>query len=162
MNLRTVSLPLLAALALCSCVIQLPENTGSSASTTPASTSTTPTQSSNTSSQPVTPAPYVVKREAYTGTVGNSKVRAELAFYSNGQVLGNYVSFETGKKYLLKGNNHFADKLVLTESTKDKFGSYRNTSISDLRRSSSSSKVWSGTMRNFDGRNVPVKWTVSS
>lgn len=100
---------------------------------------------------------YIKSTSQYVGTINTSQVRVALNYYSDGTVAGNYVSFKTGKKYYFKGHNHFEGKLVLREYTLDSRGNYRETSISTLSKSVINGKIyWSGTMRNYDGRNVPV------
>ena len=102
---------------------------------------------------------YIKSTSQYVGKINPSQVRVALNYYSDGTVAGNYVSFKTGKKYYLKGHNHFQGKLVLREYTHDSRGNYRESSISTLTKSVIRGKIhWSGTMRNYDGRNVPVSF----
>ncbi len=103
---------------------------------------------------------FIKSTSHYVGTVNTSQVRVALNYYSDGTVAGNYVSFKTGKKYYLKGHNHFQGKLVLNEYTLDSRGNYRETSVSNLSKVVIQGKIyWVGTMRNYDGRNVKVSWS---
>ncbi|MGD1978510.1 MAG: hypothetical protein PVJ98_03890 [Akkermansiaceae bacterium] len=100
---------------------------------------------------------FIKSTSQYVGKINTSQVRVALNYYSDGSVAGNYVSFKTGKKYFLKGHNLIQGKLILREYTKNRNGTYRESSISTLTKSVIKGKiVWSGTMRNYDGRNVPV------
>ena len=88
------------------------------------------------------------------------QVLVALNYYIDGTVAGNYVSFKSGKKYYLKGHNHFDGKLALKEITKDSRGTYRESSVCNLSKVVINGKIhWTGTMRNYDGRNVKVSWS---
>ena len=139
---NTTALLLLSFSLLVSCAVQEP---------VPARIKT-----SSIESDPTTP--YIINKSIYTGTVGNSRVRAELAFHSDDTVTGFYTSYESGNRYKLEGTNPAQGRLLLTEYSPGDWEGYRATSTTELRKKITSDTItWEGTMRNYDGRNVSVK-----
>ncbi|BDS05771.1 hypothetical protein NT6N_08110 [Oceaniferula spumae] len=92
----------------------------------------------------------------YIGKVGKSELRASLTYYRNGTVKGSYTSMRTGKRYLLQGNNFQEGRLSLKEYTYNprKDGWYPTAQVYLYKQRNKGRIVWSGTMKNYDGRNV--------
>lgn len=96
----------------------------------------------------------------YSGEVGNTPVTAALTF-ANDRVTGTYTSSTSGKTYQLAGENNVPGVANLIEFTYDKgSGKWVATAEVNLRKSTKNGIVtWSGVMRNYDGRNVAVRFT---
>jgi hypothetical protein len=96
----------------------------------------------------------------YTGEVGNTPVKASLTF-ANDAVAGTYTSLSSGKTYQLSGENTVPGVANLIEFTFDKkSGKWVPSAEVNLRKSTKNGIVtWSGVMRNYDGRNVAVRFT---
>lgn len=98
----------------------------------------------------------------YTGVVGNTPVKASLTF-ANDQVTGTYTSNTSGKTYRLEGDNSIQGVATLVEFTfNEKSKEWIATAKVSLRKSVKNGNItWSGTMYNYDGRNVAVRFTKS-
>ena len=97
----------------------------------------------------------------YRGQVGGSDILVALN-YDQKQVKGIYKSLNSGKTYYLKGDNKIDGRLFLKEYIK-KGSSLKAMANVTLHKSTSSGRVvWSGTMKNYDGRNVKMTFTKSS
>jgi hypothetical protein len=96
----------------------------------------------------------------YTGEVGNTPVKAALTF-ANDRVTGSYTSDTSGKTYQLAGENNIPGVANLIEFTYDrKSGKWVPSAEVNLRKSTKNGIItWSGVMRNYDGRNVAVRFT---
>jgi hypothetical protein len=89
---------------------------------------------------------------AYQGQVGKSKVEANLDFYQDGRVIGQYVTQLLGNVYQLEGENPKDGLLRLREYTNG-----RHTADVELRKGVEDGKMaWVGQMHNRDGRVVKV------
>ena len=98
----------------------------------------------------------------YTGVVGNTPVKASLTF-ANDEVTGTYTSKTSGKTYRLEGDNSIPGVATLIEYTfNGKTKDWTATAKVTLRKSEKNGNItWSGTMYNYDGRNVEVRLTRS-
>lgn len=85
----------------------------------------------------------------YAGDVGGLAAIYDLRWHDDGSVTGTYrYPAKPGIVYTLRGNNHTKGKLYLEEYTGGKL-----TATCDLSKSLSDSRiVWSGIMKNTDGR----------
>jgi len=97
----------------------------------------------------------------YRGQIGGSNILVALNYHQD-QVQGFYKSLNSGKTYYLKGNNRTNGKLSLTEYVKNGSNLKAMASVTLYKSISSGKIIWSGTMNNYDGRNVPMKFTKSS
>lgn len=93
-------------------------------------------------------------KSEYTGYVGRMYAEFELTWSANGEVAGTYTY--PGKRrtiYLLKGENVREGVLRLEEYTGNEL-----TATIHLRKSIDGTQVvWSGVMKNTDGREFPVE-----
>jgi hypothetical protein len=105
---------------------------------------------------------FSLGQSIYTGVVGNTPVRASLTF-ANDQVTGTYTSKTSGKTYRLEGDNSIPGVATLIEYTfNGKTKDWTATARVSLRKSEKNGNItWSGTMYNYDGRNVEVRLTRS-
>lgn len=95
----------------------------------------------------------------YKGTVGQSKIMVYLNSDDDSEVMGFYKSLTSGKTYYLKGHNKFKGKLVLTEYVETAYGHKAMADVSLSKSIASGKVVWSGVMKNYDGRHVQMKFT---
>ncbi|MEZ0298185.1 MAG: hypothetical protein ACAI35_17185 [Candidatus Methylacidiphilales bacterium] len=94
-------------------------------------------------------------KSEYTGRVGNMYAEFELTWSDNGEVAGTYTyPGKRGTIYLLKGENVREGKLMLEEYT----GNDLTATISLRKSMDGDQVVWSGTMKNTDGRQFPVEF----
>lgn len=103
---------------------------------------------------------FSLGQSLYTGEVGSTPVKASLTF-ANDEVSGTYTSNTSGKTYRLNGENSVPGVATLIEFTYDKpSGKWVATADVHLRKTTKNGIItWSGVMRNYDGRNVNVRFT---
>ena len=101
---------------------------------------------------------FAASLSTYIGKVGNSEITASLTYYNNGKVSGSYSSKKTGKRYILRGNNNVEGRLYFVEYTLNRStGEYYATADVYLyKRRVKGHIAWTGTMKNYDGRNVTM------
>jgi hypothetical protein len=95
--------------------------------------------------------------KSYYGKIGIQDAEFILSWEADGNVFGHYVTLKGEEviRYALSGNNKVQGKLELNEYT----GSELTAQI-QLQKSAQGGKiVWSGTMKNTDGRSFPVSFS---
>jgi hypothetical protein len=97
----------------------------------------------------------------YTGNVGSKAAYLTIEWPKGSAkkagwfITGKYSILESDKTYQLRGQNPRQGRLILEEYTGDK-----RTATIRLKKSKVKGKItWSGTMRNADGRRIPVKFS---
>jgi len=88
----------------------------------------------------------------YSGTTGSVPITAKLLFLSNDHVTGSYHSSKTGRTYRLQGHNHTEGKVFLQEMTSDGNTWFVSASCTLRKKTENGKIVWTGTMKNTDGR----------
>ena len=113
------------------------------------------------SGQPATPTTTQPTRSGapdssqYSGTVGSLGATFSLTWYSDGSVAGSYSHPDRpGTSYRLSGRNPAEGRLFLTEYT----GNQKSAQIALTKRLTASEIIWEGTMKNTDGRELPVSF----
>ena len=111
------------------------------------------------SGQPATPNtnqpanPATPDSSQYSGTVGSLGATFFLTWHGDGSVSGSYSHPDRpGTSYRLSGRNPAEGRLFLTEFT----GDQKSAQITLTKRLTASEIIWEGTMKNTDGRQLPV------
>ena len=127
------------------------------ATPTPAPTSTpmaTPTPTPIRTPRPTLSPTPASTPQAYVGNVGKWEAKYELRTNADGSLIGVYYypDHEAGKKYVLRGNYASEGVMVLDEYTDGDVSAH----ITLNKRQNGNSVSWEGTMRNTDGKILPM------
>ena len=92
--------------------------------------------------------------QSYVGNVGKWDAKYDLRANAYGSLIGTYYypDHEPGKKYVLRGSYASEDVMVLDEYTDGVVSAHLTLN----KRQNGSSVSWEGTMRNIDGKVLPM------